>query len=202
MPGPQRSFDKNEVLDTLMNVFWRQGYVGTSMSDITHATGLTKPSLYAAYGNKEAMYCAALDCYLQLQSKDVYSKLVDDGRGLIESLADFLKATARGATRRNRPAGCLIAGASCDAQAELLPDEAYALISQINSMGNEMLVEFCRLHLSPRARGKFDAESLAAYVLILQSGLVQMAVRGIDYTSLERSIETAIAGLACDLTEI
>ena len=202
MPGPQRSFDKNEVLDTLMNVFWRLGYVGTSMSDITHATGLTKPSLYAAYGNKEAMYCAALDCYLQLQSKDVYSKLVDDGRGLIDTLADFLKATAKGATRRNRPAGCFIAGASCDAQAELLPDEAYALISQINAVGNEMLVVFCRSHLSTRSCEKIDAESLAGYVLVLQSGLVQMAVRGMDYTSLERSIEIAIAGLTCNPLEM
>ena len=195
MLGRRRSFDKGEVLDRLMNVFWQHGYAGTSMSDLTDATNLTKPSLYAAYGNKEAMYCAALNCYLQLQSEEVYSMLADDGRGMTETLADFLKATAKGATRPNRPAGCFIAGASCDARAELLPDEALALINQINAMGSEMLVGFFRAHLSSKAPKKIDAESLAGYVQVLQTGLVQMAVRGMDYETLEQAIETAMAGL-------
>lgn len=189
------------MLDTLMNVFWHHGYAGTSLSTLTEATGLTKPSLYAAYGNKEAMFCAALGCYLQLQSETVYVKLQNDERDLPEALTDFLKATAAGATQSNRPAGCFIVGASCDAEADLLPADAQTLISQINTMGTDMLVSFFRSHLGDKTKGGIEAEALAEYVLVLQTGLVQMAVRRMNYAALERAIEIAMTGLNNQLSD-
>ena len=193
MLGRRRSFDKDKMLDNLMNVFWRHGYAGTSMSHLTDETGLTKPSLYAAYGNKEDMYCAALGSYLQLQSEEVYAKLADDGRSLAETLSDFLNATAKGATRPGRPKGCFIAGASCDAQADLLPEKALAQITQINEMGNDMLAEVLRVHLG--ANADRDAEILANYILVLQNGLVQLAIRGADSAALEATANVAMEGL-------
>lgn len=198
MLGRRRSFDKDKMLDKLMNVFWRHGYAGTSMSHLTGETGLTKPSLYAAYGNKEDMYCAALGSYLQLQSEEVYSKLADDGRSLTETLSDFLKATAKGATRPGRPEGCFIAGASCDAQAELLPEKAFAQITQINKTGNDMLAEVLRAHLGSDA-GR-DADTLANYILVLQNGLVQLAIRGVDYATLEATVDVAMDGVNASLS--
>lgn len=196
MLGRRRSFDKDDVLDTLMTVFWRKGYAGTSMSDLTDATKLTKPSLYAAYGNKEAMYCAALGCYVKIQSETVYAALANDERDLFEALSAFLKASAKGATQPDRPAGCFIVGASCDAVAGLLPEEARTRVGEINGIGTDMLTQFFQSHLGVRAAGKYDARSLAGYVLVLQTGLVQMAGRGADCASLDQSIEIAIAGLS------
>ncbi|MEQ8779996.1 MAG: TetR/AcrR family transcriptional regulator [Roseibium album] len=201
MLGRRRSFDKDKVLDTLMTVFWRQGYAGTSMSDLTDATDLTKPSLYSAFGNKEAMYSAALGCYLDIQSKTVFSVLQDDGRSLLDVLADFLKASAKGATQPNRPAGCFIVGASCDANAGLLPNEAEALVAEINAMGMDMLTQFFQARIGTGTFGMIDARALAEHVLVLQTGLVQMAGRGMDYAALERTIEIAIEGLSGQLSE-
>lgn len=58
-----RSFDPHEALDLARDVFWRQGFQGTSLDDITVATGLTKPSLYAAFGDKNTLFLKVLDRY-------------------------------------------------------------------------------------------------------------------------------------------
>jgi len=62
--GRPRSFDTDEVLDRVRDTFWRYGYAGTSMDQLSAATGLHKPSLYGAFGDKKRLYLAALDNYL------------------------------------------------------------------------------------------------------------------------------------------
>lgn len=59
--GRPRSFDPDEVLDKARAVFWNLGYAATSLDDLAAATGLNRPSLYAAFGDKHALYLAALD---------------------------------------------------------------------------------------------------------------------------------------------
>ena len=62
--GRPRSFDTDEVLGRVRDTFWKYGYAGTSMDQLSAATGLHKPSLYGAFGDKKALYLAALDNYL------------------------------------------------------------------------------------------------------------------------------------------
>jgi AcrR family transcriptional regulator len=62
--GRPRSFDTDEVLARVRDAFWKYGYSGTSMDQLSAATGLHKPSLYGAFGDKKALYLAALDNYL------------------------------------------------------------------------------------------------------------------------------------------
>src|SRR5271155_5212684 len=61
--GRPRAFDCGEALDAAMEVFWRKGYEGASLSDLTEAMGVSRPSLYACFGNKEALFRQALDLY-------------------------------------------------------------------------------------------------------------------------------------------
>ena len=64
MPGGRpRAFDAEAALDAAVEVFWRQGYEGASLADLTAAMGINKPSLYASFGNKEQLFSAALDRY-------------------------------------------------------------------------------------------------------------------------------------------
>ena len=58
-----RNFDPDEVLGRAREVFWQKGFQGTSLDDITEATGLNKPSLYAAFGDKNALFLKVLDRY-------------------------------------------------------------------------------------------------------------------------------------------
>jgi len=61
--GRPREFDTDDALAQALRVFWQNGYEGTSLSDLTDAMGITRPSLYAAFGNKETLFRQALDLY-------------------------------------------------------------------------------------------------------------------------------------------
>jgi AcrR family transcriptional regulator len=61
--GRQRQFDVEHALDAALCVFWRKGYEGASYTDLTQATGVERPALYAAFGNKEALFRRALERY-------------------------------------------------------------------------------------------------------------------------------------------
>ena len=63
--GRPRSFCKDEALDKAIAVFWRQGYEGASMADLTKAMGINSPSLYACFGSKEGLFKAVLERYDQ-----------------------------------------------------------------------------------------------------------------------------------------
>src|SRR5262245_25217250 len=61
--GRPREFCVDHALAQALRVFWEKGYDGTSLTDLTDAMGITRPSLYAAFGNKESLFCKALDLY-------------------------------------------------------------------------------------------------------------------------------------------
>ena len=80
-----RSFDIDRALDRALVVFWRKAYEGESLSDLTRAVGVNRPGLYAAFGDKEALFRKALDRYLKGPSaRAVVERLIGAGRGRFE----------------------------------------------------------------------------------------------------------------------
>ena len=63
-PGRPRAFDPDAALERAMHVFWAKGYEGASLSDLTRAMRINRPSLYAAFGNKEQLFRKVLDRYM------------------------------------------------------------------------------------------------------------------------------------------
>ncbi len=78
--GRPRAFDMDQALDRALDVFWRKGYEGASICDLTAAMGINPPSLYAAFGNKEGLFRKALDRYAAMH--DVF---IARGAGAAES---------------------------------------------------------------------------------------------------------------------
>src|SRR6187431_1625810 len=73
--GRPREFDVDEALDRAMGVFWRKGYEGASLPELTAAMGINRPSLYAAFGNKESLFKKALGRYVEGPASHVRAAL-------------------------------------------------------------------------------------------------------------------------------
>jgi AcrR family transcriptional regulator len=103
--GRARTFDAEEALDRAMTVFWRKGYEGTSLSDLTQAMGINRPSLYAAYGNKQELFRKVLERYGEGPSSYEREALAQPtAREVAEGL---LRGAADVQTDPRTPAGCL-----------------------------------------------------------------------------------------------
>src|ERR1700758_5514377 len=84
-PGRPREFDPGEALDEALRVFWEKGYDGASLSDLTEAMGITRPSMYAAFGDKEALFRKVLDRYVNGPSAYLNEALNEStARGAVE----------------------------------------------------------------------------------------------------------------------
>ena len=103
--GRPRSFDEEEVLDVAMRLFWEHGFDGTSMSELTEAMGINRRSVYAAFGNKEALFTAALGRYLAGPGAFVEkARALPTARQVAEC---FLRGSVEAFTSSDRPSGCM-----------------------------------------------------------------------------------------------
>src|SRR5204862_1923297 len=85
--GRPRAFDLGKALDRALKVFWRKGYEGATLADLTRAMGINRPSLYAAFGNKEELFRKALDRYAEGPACHVRESLSEPtARKVVEKL--------------------------------------------------------------------------------------------------------------------
>lgn len=187
--GRPRAFDVDKALDRALNVFWRKGYEGASVSDLTDAMGINPPSLYAAFGNKEGLFRRALDRYVEVRSL-AWSEAFEQttSRAVVETL--FLRTIDLLSDKMN-PQGCLLVqGAhACGEASDPIRKELCAR----RSAGLTALRE--RLDRA-KAEGDLppDAEpaDLARYVATVLEGLSIQAAAGAGRDQLERVTNTAM----------
>jgi len=105
--GRPRSFDRAVALRRAMEVFWAQGYHGTSMSDLIAAMNVNSPSIYAAFGNKEKLFREAVALYRDNEGDRIWGAVTTapSARAAIETV---LRVSAEELTRPGKPRGCLI----------------------------------------------------------------------------------------------
>jgi AcrR family transcriptional regulator len=108
--GRPRAYDPQAALLRATDAFWRTGYAGTSLDEIAAATGMNRPSLYAAFGDKRALYLEALEHYWQLSFADMREALAED-LGLDEALMRVYDgALSIYFSGDGRPRGCFVIG--------------------------------------------------------------------------------------------
>ncbi len=104
--GRPREFDVNQALDRALGVFWRKGYEGASLPELTKAMGINRPSLYAAFGNKEALFRKVLDRYVEGPANYIRGALsAPTARAVAEQL---LNGSIDMLTCPHNPHGCLM----------------------------------------------------------------------------------------------
>jgi AcrR family transcriptional regulator len=105
--GRPRSFDREAALECAMRLFWEHGYEATSLAQLTAAMGVSAPSLYAAFGDKEALFLQAMDRYIA-RGGDQTQALMGDAKTAREAVARVLVESAVRLTDPRYPRGCMV----------------------------------------------------------------------------------------------
>jgi AcrR family transcriptional regulator len=187
--GRPREFDVDEALDRALRVFWRRGYEGATLPDLTAAMGINRPSLYAAFGSKEELFRKALDRYVEGPAAFVREALNEPtARAVAERL---LGGTIDLVTDRRNPRGCLIVqGAlACGETAESVRREVAA-----RRVAGEVAVRqrFERARADGDLPAEADAADLARYVVTVMRGMAVQATGGASREDLRRVAELAL----------
>lgn len=118
--GRPRSFDREQALRRAMELFWRRGYEGTSLSELTEAMGIASPSLYAAFGSKERLFREAVALYEAMEGVATERALRDEPTARA-AVAAMLLDNARMYGDATRPAGCMVVLAATNCTADNAP---------------------------------------------------------------------------------
>lgn len=192
--GRHRNFDKDHALENAMRAFWKNGYPGTSLTDLTTVMGINKSSLYAAFGNKEELFNQAITLYLN-QYGGVHSiELFRTGLPLEERIRNFLFSTAKMLTAPDLPKGCFICNSTSEISGECLPDKSAIIINGINQQTTLTLTEF--FTKEQQAGNLIDGSApkvLANYLLTLQFGLAISARNGSNMEALKDVINFSVS---------
>jgi AcrR family transcriptional regulator len=187
--GRPRAFDIEKALDCALQVFWRKGYEGTSLSDLTKAMGINRPSLYAAFGNKEALFRKALDRYAEGPAAYVYEALDEPTARAVA--ARLLRGAVDLLTDPRTPPGCLLVqGAlACGDAAESIRRELVAR----RAAGEAALRQRFERAL---ADGDLPADAapadLTRYLVTVVYGMAVQAAGGASREALQRVVEMAL----------
>ena len=187
--GRPREFDAEMALDQAMEVFWRHGYEGATIAQLTEAMGINPPSLYACFGNKEGLLKAALDRYTKL--RNIWMEEVvaaPTARAVAERM---LMGIAEKQTDPANPPGCLLVqgGIACGAGSENVPFELAARRAQNE---DQLRDRFVRAKAEGDLKPTSDPAALARYVSAVSVGMGVMASSGADREALRQVASVAV----------
>jgi AcrR family transcriptional regulator len=189
--GRPREFDRGKALTEAMLLFWRKGFHATSLRDLGDALDIRMPSLYAAFGSKEALYVEAVDQYMELTRTLLWKYLKGDLPAR-EAIKELLLATAREVTNCDiHPVGCMVSFVTID---EDMPETVIATIRNARSDWHNIVRERLEKAIADgELAASADPDTLSRfYVGIVQSIGIQ-AHDGAPYEQLEKIIEIAMA---------
>src|SRR3984893_18054715 len=187
--GRPRSFDTGKALDRAVDVFLRKGYEGASLSDLTKAMGINRPSLYAAFGDKEKLFRKVLDRYAEGPASFSEAALQEStSRAVVERL---LYGTADLLTSPQNPHGCLwVQGAlACGNGADSVRKE---LISRRVAGEAELRRRLNRAKIDGDLPPEANSANLARYIVTVNQGMSIQAASGASRGELHRIIGIAL----------
>lgn len=187
--GRPRQFDAQAALRAALEVFWRLGYEGASLGDLTEAMGIQRPSLYAAFGNKEQLFHKALDLYGREQGSFLQTALEKTlARDVAES---FLQGALATQTRETGPRGCLsvINSAACGRDAAPVRD---AVLSRVTEARAALRARFERAVSEGDLPDNIDPAALARQLIAVSQGMALQAGAGATLAELQGVVDLTL----------
>ena len=187
--GRPRGFAADEALERAVVVFWEKGYEGASLTDLTSAMGITRTSMYAAFGNKEELFGKALQRYTD--GPAAYAARALERPTAREVATAFLTGSVRTSTRPDLPAGCLgVQGALAAGDAGRTARDTLA--DWRNSGVDHLRARFERAVDEGDLPARTDPALLARYVMTVANGIAVQAASGTGRDELQQVADAAL----------
>ncbi|MGY0777304.1 TetR/AcrR family transcriptional regulator [Azospirillum argentinense] len=188
--GRPRAFDRDEALAKAADTFWRLGYEGASIADLTAAMGITPQSLYAAFASKADLYREALEWYQATVGASTAAAL-EEGDAVV-ALTRVLRDLARDFTRRDRPHGCMVSTAVLTCATENDPVARHVAGLRTATI-NLIRARIERGISEGQLKGETNAASLARFVGAMIQGMSVQAQDGATTEALSALADHAVA---------
>jgi AcrR family transcriptional regulator len=187
--GRPRDFNVDEALDRALAVFWRKGYEGASLSDLTRAMRINRPSLYAAFGNKEALFRKVLDRYAEGPAAYFREALAEPTAGAV--VERLWRTAIDRLTDPRSPRGCLMVQSAL-----ACGDEAEPARREVAARRAAVVVALRERFARAVAEGDLPAlaapAALARYVAAVNHGMAIQAADGASREEMEQVVEMAL----------
>jgi len=186
--GRPWTFDRDKAVETAMRLFWRHGYEGVSIGDLTKAIGIAPPSLYAAFGSKAGLYQEALNRYEEsLGSLDLLP--VASAATLAEAVRRLLEAAVRAVTDPDRERSCMVSSGMITCHPE------HAALARDLAARRDAMRERIAWALRPFADAE-EGRRLARHLTAVMQGISIQARDGATPAELQEIVEDVVAGVA------
>jgi AcrR family transcriptional regulator len=188
--GRPRSFDRDEALERAVAVFWEHGYDAASVTLLCERMGITTPSLYAAFGDKRALFVEALDRYMNTYASFTTRALSEEPTAY-GATARLLRDAAAVYTDARHPRGCLLisAATNCTPQSADIRHRLCGL--RIAALGN-LEQKFRTAVAAGELPADTDVHALAVFYSAVLQGMSAQARDGATYADLEHAAKAAL----------
>lgn len=185
--GRPKQFDRDRALESALDLFWRHGYEATSLADLVEVTGAKAPTLYAEFGNKEGMFRAAVERYLQKYTTCT-NQLLEQDVPVAEIVEAYVRSSVEVFTDPDTPSGCFMVCASA-ALSSASDDVAQMLRKKHHAQETALKACFDRKVQQGELLAKTDTALLAKYVICTIEGMSVQAREGASRDDLLRLLE-------------
>ena len=189
--GRPLSFDREKALRAATLQFWRTGYETTSVSELTQAMGITAPSLYTAFGDKESLFLECVKRYANPGPKTT-SELIGEAHSARQAAQELLEVSARWFTQQDAPAGCLVASAASSGSVQ--SERVRAALKDVREATQKALRKRAERDIRQgRLPRTVDARALASMTMAIIQGMSTLARDGTPQEALLDLVRTAMA---------
>jgi len=188
--GRPLSFDRDQALEKAMHVFWERGYEAASISDLTAAMGITPPSLYTAFGDKEKLFFEAIERYA-LGPGGIGRRALDEEATAHAAIKRWLEDAADELTQPCHPAGCMVvmATTNCSVAAE----RVQASLAKRRAEGEARVHQRIQQGIdNGELPAGTDALALANFYVTVYQGMSMQAKDGASRATLLASVAMAM----------
>lgn len=187
--GRPREFDKEEALEIALKLFWRHGYEGVSITMLAEAMKIKIPSIYAAFGNKEALFLAAVKRYAD-QAGHIYHESFKK-KTAYEVAKAILEGEVWLVTQKDKPNGCLMIQGAMATSPE--SEKISSMLADMRGMAEKWMADrFKQAKKEGDLPASADPVALACYIMTVNSGLAVQARSGVSKAQLKKVISIAL----------